>query len=105
MPAGTDSTFATVGLALVVFQIVMGLSAAGMGWWLFRVARAAQQTGQWPPPGTRMLRRREPITGDRARQVKTAALVVAAVMAGAGLYMVYLAFRFARLFGVGSATR
>jgi hypothetical protein len=104
MPAGTDSTFATVGLALVAFQIVMGLSAAGMAWWLFRVARAAQQTGQWPPPGTRMLRRREPITGDQARRTAAAIIITAMVMAGAGLYMVYLAFRFARLFGVGSAT-
>jgi hypothetical protein len=44
-------------LALLALTIWIGLSAAGMGAWLFRQERAGRRTGQWPPPGTRMLRR------------------------------------------------
>jgi hypothetical protein len=100
MQTGMETDLTLLGRALVALQILMGLSAAGMGWYLFRMAEAGRRAGQWPPPGTRMLRWREPMTGERVCAATNFMRFAAVVLAAAGGYLVYLAFRFARLFGL-----
>jgi hypothetical protein len=98
--SAAEPSIQTLGWALVALQILMGLSAMAMGWWVLRTAQAGRRAGQWPPPGVRLLRSVQPVSGSQARMAALSMMLAGAGLLAAGGYLVYLAFRFGRVFGV-----
>ena len=64
---------------LFVFTLCVPLIAASF--WLYRIAARTESAQRWPPPGVRLVRSSEIVTGTRVRRVAMAIKFLALLLA------------------------
>lgn len=79
-----DIAFARLIQVVRLAAIVSSICFLALGFWLWRLGRSVLRTGEFPPPGARLVKDTAVRTGPRARTIGNLLLLAAAALAVLG---------------------
>jgi len=91
LPAAAEKARSLVSAVI----LSVGLSFTALGLWLFRLGLLINRSGQYPPPGMKVIRNTLLRTGSRARIVANAALIGSLLTVLAGTVGMWYVLRLA----------